>query len=304
MSESIVPIDHQARRSAALLSVVTNSSLTAIKVFAAAITGSVSLFSEAAHSATDVVASGIAYVSVHRAAQPADRDHPYGHGKFESMAGFAESILLLVIVAYVTVTSLIRLFRPEPVTSVDLGIWLVAASTVVVLLVGVRVRRIATETGSLALRSNAQHLFVDFWTNLGVLGALVTQRVTGWDRADPIVALGLAAWIGRNAWKMSQEAFNQLVDRSLPDDEILQIRTIVNRNPEVLGMHRLRTRLAGNSRTIDLHIVVPADWSVVRAHDLAESIEDEIAAELAPATVVIHVDPFDEAKAERRAKEA
>ncbi|AIE83554.1 Cobalt-zinc-cadmium resistance protein [Fimbriimonas ginsengisoli Gsoil 348] len=274
-----------------------NVALTLLKIVAAVMTGSVSLLSESVHSATDVVASGIALVSVRAAAAPPDHDHPYGHGKMESMAGFGESILLLAIVGYIVFEAIQRLVVHHPVQNLGIGLWVMAASAVSSLIIGHYVSKVGQETQSVALRSNGQHLMVDFWTSVGVLSALVLTRLTHLVWIDSAFALALAAWIAFGAWKMLKIAFDELVDKSLPEDELEAVHTILCAEPGVLSYHRLRARHSGSFHFVDVHVVVPNDWSVVQAHSLADRIEKRINEELLPAQTVVHIDPYDPAKA-------
>jgi cation diffusion facilitator family transporter len=285
---------------AAAVSLAYNVSQTILKLVAAILTGSVALLSEAAHSATDVVASLIALVSVRAAMVPPDEEHPYGHGKIESLAGFGEAILLLLVVGYVLFEAVQRLFIGSEVTNLNLGVGVMALNVVGSLFVGRYVLGVGRRTGSMALLSNGQHLFVDFWTSVGVLVALTITLLTGWQQADSIAAILMSVWLVRGAWRLSSQAFHQLIDRHIPDEEVEQVRAIVAAESALLGWHNLRTRLSGTVRYVDLHIVVPADWSVVQAHEVADRLEKRIEALLQPAEVVIHVDPFDPAKAGRR----
>jgi len=291
------PEEARLKKRAAATSLTYNVILTLLKLAAAVLTGSVSLLSEAIHSATDIVASGIALVSIRVAAVPPDDEHPYGHGKVESLAGFGESILLLIIVCYVVFESVQRLIQGTKVENLSLGIWVMAVSAVSSYFVGRHVKGIAERTGSVALASNGQHLMVDFWTSVGVLAALLTTKLTGWAYADPIFAIGFACWLAIGAWRLSVEAFQQLIDRSLSSEELERIRQTVESHAGILGYHRLRSRLSGNVRYVDLHVVVPAEWSLVEAHDCADALEKRIAGVVPPAVVVIHVDPYDVVKA-------
>jgi len=281
------------KRRAAGVSVAFNIVSTIIKLIAAVLTGSVSLLSEAAHSLTDVFASSIALISVTAASAPPDEEHPFGHGKIESLAGFGESILLFGVVVYVVVEAVMRLVTPQPIAQLDLGLWVMAASSVGALGVARYVDRIGKRTHSLALKSNAQHLMVDFVTSVGVLAGLFAVHLTGVTWSDSVVALGLAVWMTIGAWRLARQAFHDLIDVRLPDEEVAWIGTMVEHEPGVLGYHKLRTRRAGSLRYVDMHIVVPREWNVVEAHDLADRLEKRIETELAPANVVIHVDPYD-----------
>jgi cation diffusion facilitator family transporter len=281
---------------AATLSLAYNVAATIFKFAAAALTGSVSLLSEAVHSATDVVASFIAFLSVRAASAPPDEDHPYGHGKIENIAGLIESILLLLIVVYIVLVAIRRLMTGAEPQNLDIGLVVMFFSAITSCFVAIRVRRVAQETGSMALQSNSQHLMVDFWTSVGVLLALGVTRFTGWAAADAVFAIVFAVWIAYGATRLCTQAIHELIDRRLPDEEIARVRAILEATEGAMGYHNLRTRHSGNVHYIDVHVVVPNQWSVVQAHDLADRIEKRIAETLPPAHVVVHIDPFDPKK--------
>jgi cation diffusion facilitator family transporter len=293
-------VQNRSNAQAASLSVAFNVVSTLLKIAGAVLTRSVSLTSEAIHSAADVAASLIALFSVRAASAPPDDEHPYGHGKIESLAGFAESIFLLLTMAFIINEAVLRLLRGGEMRQIEVGVWIMAASAIASLATGLYVSRIGKSSRSLALQSNGQHLLVDSITSAGVLVALVIAKITGWQQADSIVAIILAVWIGVNAVRLSLKAYQQLIDRALPDDEIAVARTLLEQHKEILSFHRLRTRLSGAVRHIDVHIVIPQDWTVFEGHRVADSVEQEIKRALNPAEVVVHVDPFDDEAIDRR----
>jgi ferrous-iron efflux pump FieF len=126
---------------------------------------------------------------------------------------------------------------------------------------------------------------------VGVLIALIVTRITGWAQADAVAALTLGLWLGVGAFRLAHEAFHELIDRALPEEEIALVRAILEAETEVLGYHKLRTRHSGHMHYVDVHVEVPAEWSLLRAHGLADLLEKQIEAALAPAVAVIHVDP-------------
>lgn len=284
------------RQRAASVSLIYNVLFTLAKIVAAVWTGSMSLLSEAIHSGTDVVASFIAFVSVRAAAVPPDEEHPYGHGKIESLAGFGESILLFLMVFYLIGEGIHRLISGVELHQLEVGLGVIILSTITSLLTARYVLGVAKRTHSMALLSNGQHLLVDFYTSAGVLAALLLVHLTGWTLIDPLLAIGIALWLAGGAWKLSKLAFHQLIDRRLPIEELDTIAGILNSDPRVISYHRLRTRRSGYMRYVDLHLVVPNDWSVQQAHAVADELEKKIEHALAPAQVVIHVDPYDPAK--------
>lgn len=294
----IAAAEQKKQRFAAFL-LVLNVAMTLAKLIAAVLTASVGLLSEAIHSASDVFSSLLAYLGIRAAAAPPDEDHPYGHGKIESLAGFGESIMVFGIVAYVAIESVHRLITPQKVEQVSLGIIVMGISAGVAFLIGGISRKVAAETGSMALKSNSMHWMLDAVTSAAVLVGLIAYQITGLKMIDPILGLVLAVWMFFGAVKLSREAFHELIDVILPESEVELVKKLVCEEAGVLGYHRLRTRRSGTLRHIDLHLVVPREWSVVQAHDVADGLEKKIAAALSPAHVVIHVDPYDEGKALR-----
>lgn len=285
------------KRRAATASLAFNLAATMAKIVAAVLSGSVSILSEAIHSATDVASSSIAYFGVRAAAAPPDEEHPYGHGKIEALAGFGESILLFLVVIYVVVESIHRLIAGESIVQVDVALAVIAASTVGSLVTSRYVYGVARLTRSMALLSNGQHLMADFFTSFGVLVALALTKFAGWRQADAVIALCLAVWMGYTAFRLNRSAFNELIDQRLTEEEIARVDELLGGDPRLVSYHRMRSRRSGNMRYMDLHIVVPEEWSLVEAHRVADDLEKLISKEMAPAHVVIHVDPYDPMKA-------
>jgi cation diffusion facilitator family transporter len=290
----VTGLDSRKQR-AAQWSLIYNVVATIAKAVGAALTGSVSLISEAAHGATDVVSSIVAYASVRASATPPDEEHPYGHGKIETLAGLGEAVLLLAIVIFIGVEAVQRLLHPSPVESLGWGIGIMAASAVTSFVAAAHVGRVGRETESVALQSNGQHLRIDAWTSVGVLIALAVVHFTGWSGADSVCAIIFAAWMGWEAWQLAHRAFHDLIDHRVTDAELARVRAVLDGTPGVIGHHALRTRHSGSMHYVDVHVVVPRHWTVVEAHDLADGIEKRIAEVLHPAEVVVHVDPEPEA---------
>lgn len=279
------------------MSLSANVCLTILKVCAAVLTGSVSLVSESIHSATDVMASLVAFLSVRAAAVPPDEEHPYGHGKIESLAGFGESVFLVLVVGYIFFESIDRLIHGAGVKQLEVGIWIMGISSLTSLVVGPYVRRVAKQTDSIALKSNGRHQIIDFGTSAGVLVALLVTKFTGWQQADAWFAMALGVWIAYNAVTMGRESVEQLIDRRVTDDDLERIQAILRAGEGLISYHHLRTRHSGHVHYVDVHVVVPNEWSVVQAHSLADSLEKEIEEALRPALAVVHIDPYDPAKA-------
>ncbi len=282
---------------AARLSIISNTCLTGLKLAVGLISGSVSVLSEAAHSATDLCASFIAFFSVRVADQPADAEHPYGHGKIESLSGLAEAVLILAAAAWIIYEATEKLRSHQHKPQIGLGMAVMAVSVGVNIVVARHLNRVARDTDSLALEADAKHLSTDVYTSLAVFVGLGFVQLTGWAAADPIMAYGVAVLIMHAAWSLARNAWAPLIDTRLPNDDIQTVRSILERDPGVLGFHKLRTRKSGSSRYVDAHIQLEDNMSLVDAHALTEELEDEIRKELPNTEITLHTEPF---YAERR----
>ena len=278
-------------QSAANLSFGFNLVQTGLKLTGAFLTGSVSLLSEALHSVSDVISSFVSLVSVRAAAAPPDDEHPYGHGKIDTLAGLSEAIILFLFALYTAGMAVIHFFEKPVVGKLDWGLAIVSVCAAVGFFVMRVVQKIAKETGSFALASNAQHIQVDIVTTLGVVASLLVTKFIGWPYADPLFALGLSLWLGLSSVKMIHAAFDQVIDKHIDPEELNLIQSILNEQPELISYHKLRTRHSGEHHFVEMHIVVPRDWNVVQAHDLADRIEKRVESDLAPCICTIHVDP-------------
>jgi cation diffusion facilitator family transporter len=289
------------RTRAALLSIVSNTCLIALKLVAGAVTGSVAILTEAIHSAIDLIASFIAFLSVRQAEEPADAGHRYGHEKFENVAAAAEGVLILVgsgVIVYAAVRSLVR--GPE-LESLGFGIAVVAFATLVNLAVSAWLFRRARETQSPALEGDATHLRTDAYTSLGVLVGLALVHWTGQEWLDPVVALAIAVAIVVTGLRLVARSWRVLVDEALPADELSAIRDAIAgfAHREVAGYHMLRTRRAGARRYVDLHVQFRAGTTLERAHATAHELQDEISGHLqGEVDVLIHLEPEDKVRAD------
>jgi cation diffusion facilitator family transporter len=283
------------KQKAALISIVSNTSLVLMKLVAGATMGSMSVISEAIHSGIDLVASLVAYISVKKSGEPADREHPYGHGKFENISGFFEAILIFVaagIIIYEAVRKLV--YRPE-IERLDWGIGVMLVSAVANLFVSRTLYRVARRERSIAIEADAMHLSVDVFTSVGVLAGLVAIRLTDWHVLDPAIALVVASMILRGSWDLTRRSLDDLADKTLPDGELSAVNGILGKYPLIRSFHRLRSRKSGNQRQIDIHIQIDGTTDVHTAHELCNSVERDIRAAFPETYIVIHIEPFDAA---------
>ncbi len=278
---------------AALLSIVSNSILIVLKLGAGVLTGSIAILTEAIHSSIDLLASIVAFVSVRKADEPADEDHPYGHEKAENVAAGAEAMLILVGAGIVAFEAIRRIASRSEVEHIGVGIAVIAFSALANLLVsGFLFRRAATHD-SPALEGDAVHLRADAGTSLGVLAGLLLVEITGDPIFDSLAALGVAAAIVVAGVKLLMRSGRVLMDETLPAAELDQIEAAITtaRPAEMAGYHKLRARRAGARRHIDLHVQFRRGTSLELAHSRAHELRDAIEVAFPAAEVLIHVEP-------------
>lgn len=279
---------------AAGVSIVSNCILIALKLAAGAITGSIAILSEALHSSIDLIASVIAFVAVRRADEPADVEHPYGHQKMESVAASIEGMLILVGAGIIIYESVRRLAAGGgEIESLGIGIAVIAFSALVNAGVSAFLRTQARRHDSPALAGDAAHLGTDALTSLGVLAGLVLVEATGVVEIDSVVAIVVAGVIVYAGINLLRRSTGSLVDEAPPPEEMDRIEQLiaVARPEEMVGYHKLRGRVAGKRRYIDMHVQFRTGTTLERAHSLAHTLRDAIEAGLTDAEVLIHVEP-------------
>jgi cation diffusion facilitator family transporter len=283
----------RTKSGAAALSIASNAALIAIKLAAGAITGSIAIITEALHSLIDLIASVIAFVSVRKADEPADVDHPYGHEKVESLAATIEGMLILVGAGIIVFEATHRLVAGSEVERLGVGIAVMGFSVIANLVVSTVLYRQARAHESPALEGDAAHLRTDALTSTGVLGGLVLVEITGVVAFDSITALIVAAAIVVAGLRIIRRSSGVLVDEALPDAEMDRIEAAIAsaRTDEVAGYHKLRGHRAGPRRHIDLHVQYRSGTTLERAHALAHAMRASIEAEVPGAEVLIHVEP-------------
>jgi cation diffusion facilitator family transporter len=286
--------DHRKAR-AARFSIVSNTGLIALKVVAGVLTGSVAIVTEAVHSAIDLVASVVAYFSVRKAEEPADRSHPYGHEKVENLAAALEGVLIVLGAAIIIYEAINRLSSGGQVEKLGIGIGVIAFSAVVNFGISSYLYKQAKVTDSPALEGDAAHLRTDAFTSIGVLVALALVAITGVHELDAVAALVVACAIVFSGVRLVTRSSRVLVDEALPQDELDRISQAVEGYgaPEVIGYHKLRARRAGSRRYIDLHVQFARGTTLERAHQLSHELQRAIGAQIGGADVLIHLEPED-----------
>ncbi len=277
---------------AAKLSIFTISILVIMKVVASAYTGSVGIRADALHSAIDLSGAVIGLIAVRLSARPPDKQHTFGHGKSENIAGVLIGGLILIAAGTIVYEAVERLATGATLELVTVGIYVTLAAVAINLVVSLYVLKVARETDSLAIEATARDLQADLYSSFAVLIGLVLVRLTGVTALDSIVALIVAVLIGRTAYFTIKRSVGGLMDAKLPETEIVIIKScILEHSKQLVGFHRLRTRKAGSQRFIDLHLVIPKDSSITSAHDLCNHLEREIKKKVQRISITIHVEP-------------
>jgi len=279
----------------ALLSICSNSFIVLLKLVVGIITGSVAIISEAIHSLLDLVASIIAFFSVKISNRPPDKEHPYGHGKFENISGTIETLLIFIAGIWIIVESVEKLIHPSPIKLPFLGVMVMLLGAFINWQVGKKVQKVGDETHSVAMQSNALHLLTDVYSSLGVAASLILVSLTGWVVLDALIGIGIALYIMKESIELGKKSFTPLLDTGLTSSEIKQIeQVLLNFKPQFIEYHDLRTRRSGAEEHIDFHLVLPSSTSIEEAHLLCDKIEDEIKKVLINPQILIHVEPENE----------
>jgi cation diffusion facilitator family transporter len=282
-----------AKNNAARLSILAAAFLIVLKTATGFLTGSISVWASLLDSAMDIFASTINFIAVRAASRPADEDHAYGHGKAESLAGLFQSLVIAASGIFLIWEATQRITKPQGTSHEWIGIatMLIATATSVALVR--RLRRVARETESPALHSDAMHYVTDIYTNASALVALLIIRLSHWQIADPLISILIAIYILWSAVHVGRESVDVLMDRRLPFEVDEQIAEIIGRFREegVLGFHDLRTRRSGSQKFIDLHLEVERNQRLQEAHDVTVRVLRAIEAAIPRSRVQIHTDP-------------
>ena len=286
--------NHSLKSHAAAVSIASNATLIVFKLVVGIMSGSIAIISEALHSGSDLAAALIAFWSVRRAAQPPDERHHYGHEKVENLSGVIEALLIIAAAGVIIYEGIMKIIHGPSLDHIWLGIGVMVISGVTNLIVSKKVLYpVARRTQSAALEADAAHLLTDVYTSFGVAFGLLLVKITGWPYFDPIAAIAVAALIIKTGYDLVMQSTRVLLDETLPDEELEEIRRCVreHRGDIIYGYHRLRARRAGSRRHVDLHVTVDEDLTITEAHEIAEHITEDIQACIPNTDVLVHVEP-------------
>ena len=286
------------KRSAALSSVVYAVFLTTLKLVVGLFTNSLGILAEAAHSGLDLVAAAATYLAVRASDKPADKEHPFGHGKIENLSALFEALLLLLTSAWIIYESILRLFFINAV--VEASIWSFIIMGISIIVDYTRSRRLykaARKFKSQALEADALHFSTDIWSSsvviLGLIGLSIANSIHGlaWmNKADSIAALVVAVIVIYVSAQLGWRTVSSLLDTA-PSGLAEEIERIAARVPGVVDAHAIRIRPSGAHTFIDMHVTMDGSVTLKDAHSATEVIENAILKEISPADVTVHVEP-------------
>lgn len=280
------------RTRAAWISVFSNTFLTIAKLVVGLLIGSISVISEAIHSANDLLASFIALFAVKNSSKPPDKEHPYGHGKIENISGTIEALLIFLAAVMIIKEAAEKIRYGGEVLDTGWGIVVMGCAALINFLVSSYLLKVGRETDSVALEADGMHLRTDVYTSLGVFIGLILIKITGYQIIDPIAALLVAVLIFKAAYDLTRKAFRPLIDSSLDEDTVRIIESVLDEySNKFIEYHDLRTRKAGRESHIDLHLVLHPDIKIKESHELCDTLEQKIEDKIPYSQVLIHVEP-------------
>jgi len=278
----------------AKLSIITLSSLIAMKVVASIVTGSIAIRADAFHSVIDLSGAIIGFTGIRIANRPPDERHPFGHGKAEDVASAIISGLIFFAAGTIAYEAINRLMAGGAVELVNTGIYVTAAAIVINTVIARLVLRLARTNDSLALEATARDMMADVYSSYAVLAGLVLVKLTGINMFDPIVAMVVAGLIIRTAYLTMRKSVDKLMDTKLPEAEEEAIKASImelKHSGQIVDFHSFRTRKAGSQRYIDLHLTMPKNASVDETHQLCDRLEHDIGRKVQRVNVTIHIEP-------------
>jgi ferrous-iron efflux pump FieF len=276
---------------AALASLSVTVFLIALKFVAYIATDSVSMLASLADSGLDFFASMINLVAVRSSLTPPDREHRFGHGKAEPLAGLAQGAFIAGSATFLIIEAVSRLTQPHVIEREIVGFVVMGIAIAATIgLVGYQ-RMVVAKTASLAISSDQSHYTSDLITNVGVVVSLVLSAQFGWKYADPLIAIAIALFLAWTSWGVFRASSDQLMDHELPDEDRAKIKSLVMRHADVRNLHDLRTRASGLNTFIQFHIELDADISLTRAHEISDAVEADVMEAFPKAEILIHQDP-------------
>ena len=291
------------KKLAAGLSITSNALIIILKFIAGVISGSISIISEAIHSFSDFLASVLTFFAVMRSSEPADKEHPFGHGKYEDMSGFIEGGLIIAAAFYIVYEALKKMFFGNGFeVDASLGIGVMLFAVIANILVSSYLFHVAKKSNSISLFADGEHLRTDVYSSLGVMLGLILIKITGINILDPIIAILVALFILKTGFSISKETLYNLLDGSLPSEDLTEIEEIINNYKTCLGFSSVKGRRSGPAKDIEITLLFPKDMTIEKCHSICDEIEDLIRNKLGSCTIIIHAEPENCPKCIRKCK--
>jgi cation diffusion facilitator family transporter len=288
-------MDRASLKKYAWLSIGAAVATILLKTIAYLLTGSVGLLSDAVESLVNLVGAIVALIMLTIAARPADESHAHGHSKAEYFSSGIEGVLILIAAISIAYAAIQRLFDPQPLEAVGIGLLVSTAASVINFVVARVLIGAGKRYDSITLEADGKHLMTDVWTSIGVIAGVAAVAITGWLQLDPIIALLVAANIVWTAIGLLRRSIRGLMDASLPEEEqAVVVKVLDQYKSQGVEYHALRTRQAAAQRFVSFHLLVPGSWTVQRGHALLDQIENDICKTLPGAQVTAHLEPLED----------
>ncbi|MGC9062148.1 cation diffusion facilitator family transporter [Calditerrivibrio sp.] len=275
-----------------ILSITMAAILALSKLIVALYTGSMAILSSALDSILDIVASGVNYFALKASEEPPDKAHPYGHGKFESLAAFVQALIIMATGVYLFYRSIMGLIDKKDLMDLNTGIYIMLFSMFMTLLLTISLRYYAKKYNSTIILTDAMHYEIDLITNTGVLVTLFLVRYTGFYQIDFIVSSLISVYIIYSAFDLARDVSSILLDREMSEEDQTKIRDILkDYDNSFVDYHKMRTRSSGKTKFVDMHITLCKNMSLNDAHHIADFIEKDLKEKISDLDVIIHIDP-------------
>lgn len=277
------------------LSITSNVVLSLLKIITGILSGSISIISEAIHSMSDLLASILTFFSVIRSSQPADDEHPYGHGKYEDMAGFIEGLLIIfasLFIIYESAKKIIFGIHMEPEN--HLGIAVMFIAVVMNIIVSALLFRVAKESNSVSLYADGEHLRTDIYSSFGVMLGLIVIKLTGYSALDSVIAILVAVIIFKAGYSIIRRTMNNLLDCSLPECDIDKIKKIIEEHSDMVALkpRGIKAHQVGPTKDINLILQFPKETTIYECHKICDDIEQHLQSLYKNCSVTIHSEPL------------
>lgn len=282
------------KKSAATLSIVSNSFIILLKLIVGLLSGSISIISEAIHSMSDFLASIITFFSVIKSAEPADSKHPFGHGKYEDMSGFIEGGLIIFAALYIIYESVKKIFFGGNMEiDTTWGMVVMGIAVIVNILVSSVLFKVAKQTDSVSLFADAEHLRTDVISAFGVFAGLLLIKFTGIYILDPLIAIVVAVIIFKTGFSISKTTMDNLLDCSLPEADMAEICHFFDgfKNNGIVDYKNLKARRLGPHKNVEVTFLFPKDMTIYDCHAVCDQVEHKLAEQFGDISASIHLEP-------------